>query len=81
MGGQGSGRPLGTQPGSRAGLLLIEWAKARQPKALDKLADKIGVNTRTLTRWIAGREPPVSGAVKINQITRVPITAWLESID
>jgi transcriptional regulator with XRE-family HTH domain len=78
------GRPLETQPGRRAGLLLLRWAVSQPPGAVVRLADELGVSSRTIMRWIASsdpaQEPSVTQAVRIEELTGVPIEAWVETV-
>lgn len=71
-------RPLSTDTGSKAGKLLLDWANQYEPGALQELAEQLGVNYRTLRRWISGDgEPSVSQALELKRLAKVPIKAWV----
>jgi len=70
-------RPLSTTTTTKAGRLLLDWADQHEPGALQALAEDLGVNYRTLRRWISGEgEPSITQALAIKRLARVPLKAW-----
>lgn len=78
MGGIGSGRIA--KPACRAGQELVKWAGLQiRSKPMSWLALEIGVDLRTLQRWIRGeREPSVTQAIKVECLTGVSVKSWGE---
>ncbi len=80
MGGRGSGRKPESKPAHRAGVELLRWAaerEASEAKPLVRLALELGVDARTLTRWMTGSgEPSVTQALAIERMTGIAVTAW-----
>ena len=72
-----SPRPYSDKAGSRAGEMILAWARKRPPGAMAELAAECGVNVRTVSRWIAGeQEPRISDAYTIKRVVKVPLSAW-----
>jgi transcriptional regulator with XRE-family HTH domain len=70
-------RPYSNNAGSKAGKLILAWARKRPPGALLELAEACEVNVRTLSRWISGeQEPRISDAKTIKKVAKVPLSAW-----
>lgn len=82
MGGRGSGRKPEYKPAHRAGIELLKWATERErseAKPLVRLGLELGVDTRTIMRWLLGKgEPSVTQALAIERLTGVSVGAWEE---
>jgi len=56
--------------------LVLAWLK-REGETEASLADKIGVNRAVLWKWLHdGRSPRVDFAVRLQEKTGVPASAW-----
>ena len=72
-------RPLNQTAATKAGEFLLGWASRHEPGALQALAADLGINYRTLRRWIDGNgEPSVTQALGLKRLAKVPIKAWVK---
>ncbi|MHC4864597.1 MAG: helix-turn-helix domain-containing protein [Planctomycetota bacterium] len=72
-------RPLNPTAATQAGRALLDWANQHEPGALQALAEDLGINYRTLRRWISGEgEPSITQAIALKRLAKVPIKAWVK---
>lgn len=56
---------------------LVEWLEKHERDG-SWLATKIGAHQTSVSRWVRGESPPKTAmAVKIRDLTGIPIEAWL----